>query len=121
MRDRSVYYENRIAIWARRENGHSDSFRLVPKDRITEEMLHRNRLRRGVALSTLLVALMLPYNWIMGAVVGISMGKVKSRRADSNRLPLLITSALLTIWVRPNSSIAELRPYRWFVGVGDVG
>jgi hypothetical protein len=60
MRDRPVYYENRIAIWARRENGHSDSFRLVPKDRISEEMLHRNSLRRGVALPSLLVALMLP-------------------------------------------------------------
>jgi hypothetical protein len=109
MRDRSVYYENRIANGARSENGHSDSFRLVPKDRITEEMLHRNRLRRGVALSTLLVALMLPYNWIMGAVVGISMGKVKSRRADSNRLPLLITSELFLLQEQSDPYLIALR------------
>src|SRR5215217_5987738 len=97
MRDRSVYYENRIAIWARRENGHSDSFRLVPKDRITEEMLHCNRLRRGVALPNLLVALMLPYNSIMGAVVGLSKGKRESRRADSNRLPLLQLRVIIQV------------------------
>src|SRR5215217_5008037 len=62
MRDRSVYYENRIATWARREHGHSDSFRLVPKDRISEEMLQCNSLRRVVALPSYLVALMLPQN-----------------------------------------------------------
>src|SRR5215216_4428888 len=47
----------------------------------------------------------------------------RKRRADERTRTalLLITSALLTIWVRPNSSIAELRPYRWFVGVGDEG
>jgi hypothetical protein len=60
MRDRPVYYENRIANGAPSENGHSDSIRLVPKDRISEEILHRNSLRRGVALPSLLVALMLP-------------------------------------------------------------
>jgi hypothetical protein len=27
--------------------------------------------------------------------------KIESRRADSNRLPLLISSALLAIWARP--------------------
>ena len=31
-----------------------------------------------------------------------------SRRADSNRLPLFITSELLAIWVRPKGLLAEL-------------
>ena len=37
--------------------------------------------------------------------------KKESRRTDSNCLPLLITSALLAIWVQPNGLLAELRPY----------
>ena len=43
--------------------------------------------------------------------IGLSTQMSESRRADSNRLSLRFTSALLTIWVRPNGFIAELRPY----------
>ena len=55
-----------------------------------------------MALPNLLVALMLPYNSIMGAVVGLSKGKRESRRADSNRLPLLITSEIRPPLDKPN-------------------
>ena len=35
----------------------------------------------------------------------------ESRRADSNRLPLLIRSVLVTIWMRLKVFLAELRPF----------
>ena len=48
---------------------------------------------------------------LLSCEIGLSTQMSESRRADSNRLSLRFTSALLTIWVRPNGFIAELRPY----------